>query len=89
MYLKIVTDREVHYIKCGTEVAIKIGDRSGEDLEAGLHLMEDGIPTARDTITLFPDLPTSETGILPRTVVTNGKVYLLDDSGRTVDVIQR
>lgn len=88
MYLKIVTDNETHYIKCGGEVSVKQGDLLGTfPPECGIHLMcED---KAGRTITLFPDLQTDEIGVLPRTVVTDGKVYLLDDSGKTVDVIQR
>jgi hypothetical protein len=91
MYLKVVTDNETHYIKCGTEVAVKEGDVAKEfDYEAVLHLMvEKSHPNKRRVITLFPDLPTDEMGVPPRTLVTDGQVYLLDDSGRTVDVIQR
>jgi hypothetical protein len=92
MYLKVVTDNETHYIKCGTEVAVKEGDVASEyDYEAVLHLMVEKSPKSptRRVITLFPDLPTEEIGVPPRTLVTDGQVYLLDDSGRTVDVIQR
>lgn len=90
MYLKIVTDNETHYIKCGGEVSVKQGDKSGKyGPECGLHLMIEKSPGPTNTITLFPDLQVDEIGVLPRTVVTDGKVYLLDDSGKTVDVIQR
>lgn len=92
MYLKIVTGSEVHYIKCGTEVAVKEGDMATEYdmVEAVLHLMEENaVPRKRRVLTLYPDLPTDEIGVPPRTLVTDGQVYLLDDSGKTVDVIQR
>jgi hypothetical protein len=90
MYLKIVTDNETHYVKCGAEVAVKQGDKSKlYGPECGLHLMIEKSPEPTNTITLFPDLQMDEIGILPRTIVTDGSVYLLDDSGKTVDVIQR
>lgn len=96
MYLKIVVDHQTHYIKCGSEVNVTPGDvrqpahPKHEDRYSVFTLLNEDRPG--NFLSLFPMLPPEEWGapdISPRTIVTNGRVYLLDDSGQTIDVIQK
>lgn len=94
MYLKIVVDNQSHYLKCGAEVSVVPGDARDpqhprhEDRHSVFPIMHNLL--RGEPVSLFPDLQVDEMGIaVPRTIVTDGDVYLLDDSGKTVDIIKR
>lgn len=93
MYIKIVVDNHVHYVEAGSEVVFQRGAASNGETEyplsdSYLHILRKR--PGGELITIFPDLPANvPAGTLPRTLITDGEVYLLDRSGKTVDVIQR
>jgi hypothetical protein len=83
MYLKIVTDNETHYIRCTDSVSVKQGTHRRAP---GLDISCEKSDGTGQWISLLVGKLNDEDA---QTVVTDGKVYLLDDSGKTVDVIQR
>lgn len=83
MYLKIVSGSDTHYIRCNEAVTAKVG----ADVNATCHIVE--TPVGGGGGVDFTTLYVEGVSALNSVIVTDGKVYLLDDSGKTVDVIKR
>jgi hypothetical protein len=82
MYLKIVSGSDTHYIKCNEAVSVK----RGADLGATCFIAQAQFAGSDEE---FVTLVLEGVSQMNSMIATDGKVYLLDDSGRTVDVIKR